>query len=56
MDEEAQQARWSKAYLYAHVISQKRLGCAVDHTAPSTPSTPSILVDAKPMTTSQPEL
>jgi hypothetical protein len=43
MDEEAQQARWSKAY--AHVISQKRVGCAIDHTAPFN------LVDAKPMTT-----
>jgi hypothetical protein len=45
MGEEAQQARWSKAY--AHVISQKRLGCAVDHTAPST------LVGAKPIIASQ---
>jgi hypothetical protein len=40
MGEEAQQARWSKAY--THVIAQKRIGCAVAHTARSTSSTPSL--------------
>jgi hypothetical protein len=51
MDEEAQQARWSKAY--AHVISQKRVGCAIDH---HTDTAPLNLVDAKPMTTPQQHL